>query len=773
MSSDPIDIKLTKRLNDHSGEMLLAVDAATLIIVLTNAQACRLLGYPCDKLTGMQIELVEAGLTGMFYWQDVLSGYIQPLENAESEFLRADGSLMTIEKAVSAYQLGGRQFVLISAKDITQRLNDENRLAALSVRLKSILESTADGILAVSDAGEIEGMNHRFASMWDIPPELCASDDDLALLDKLFCSVKNSGMLRDFFNNTEDGEHDATVTLNNGKIFELRSCPQQALMGRVFSCNDITARVQAESEAMAAKAEADRANQAKGAFLASMSHEIRTPMNAIVGLSQLALNRDVPVEVRDYLEKINISSESLLGILNDILDFSKIEAGMLSIENTSFNLDTLLNTLSNLFSARAGEKQLELTVETPPDMPVQLIGDALRIGQVLSNLLGNAIKFTARGYVALQIQVQEAGAAQVKIRFAVSDSGIGMSQEDQLALFKPFSQADTSITRRFGGTGLGLAISHQLVKLMGGEFQVKSKLGQGSTFSFELTLALAPYDAGHKVPFQAEKRKAGDLGNMLRKQGELLSGIRILVVEDNRINQQIVKEFLQLSGVIVDLANDGRAALAQLAVQDYAAVLMDVNMPVMGGVEATLEIRRQEIFAALPVIALTAGVTQIERERCLACGMNDFVSKPVNPQELIKVLSAWLGSERHNIDAIVPAVIKPEHEVLNDLPGFDMRQLREILDDDNELIIELLHTLRDSLQGKMSDLEGYLKRQDYKGAHALTHNIKGMAGNMGATELYQVTTVLDGLFSSGGSDPVVCERFMQVLQETQATLEGI
>lgn len=766
--TESLDFILAKQLVDHCDEMLFAVDATTLSIVAVNAQACRLLGYPRETMTGMNIELIEAGLAGMFYWQDAACGNIQQLENAESEFQRSDGSFMTVEKAVSRCLFDNRQFVLISARDITNRLNAEGMLAAMSARLKSTLESTADGILALSGLGDIEGMNHRFSLMWDIPGDILSSGNDRDVLAHLFHSVGDSERLRAFFSNTEEGEHDATVTLNNGKIFELRSCPQQATLGRVFSCNDVTARVQAEREARAAKAEADRANQAKGTFLASMSHEIRTPMNAIIGLSQLALNKAVPDEVRDYLEKINTSSESLLGILNDILDFSKIEAGMLGIENAPFNLDAVLDNLENIFSVRAGEKHLELDIEVPPDMPVHLIGDALRIQQVLSNLVGNAIKFTAEGRVSVQLQLLESDSSQARVRFSVTDSGIGMSEADQLKLFKPFSQADTSITRRFGGTGLGLAISHKLVRLMGGEFQVQSRVGLGTTFSFELLLGVASNETRQGAGCRPVKRRAGDLGNTLRERGELLSGIRILVAEDNRINQQVVKEFLQLSGIIVDIANNGQEALARLEEHAYGAVLMDVNMPVMGGVEATEHIRRDSRFDTLPVIALTAGVTQQERDNCLACGMNDFVTKPINPQELIAVLCHW-------VKIAVPAAVAttaapPQPAGLNDLPGFDMGQLRDILDNDNKLIAELLLTFRASLASTMTDLDGCLEKQDYQAAHALTHSVKGMAGSMGATSLYEAITPLDELFRQERMDQAALSHFRQALQQTREVL---
>lgn len=393
-----------------------------------------------------------------------------------------------------------------------------------------------------------------------------------------------------------------------------------------------------------AKENAEALATYKSEFLANMSHEIRTPMNAIIGLSQLALNKEVPDDVRDDLEKINQSSESLLGILNDILDFSKIEAGKLSIENRPFRLSDMLDNLRNLFSFRAEQKHLGFHITIASDVPNDLTGDALRIRQVLSNLIGNAIKFTSHGEIRLTVARLATTQEHARIRFCVSDTGIGISPENQAGLFQPFMQADSSITRRFGGTGLGLAISHGLVQRMNGELQVVSVPGSGSTFSVEIELGISPGELQVERSTKSQ-RQAGSLGESLRERGKVLRNVHILVAEDNLINQQVVKKLLSLANISVDIASNGKEVLQLLDNNTYDAILMDVHMPEMGGVEATEQIRRQPRFALLPIIALTAGVTDEEKASCLSCGMNDFLAKPIQPDALIEALIRWVRKD--------------------------------------------------------------------------------------------------------------------------------
>jgi PAS domain S-box-containing protein len=881
------------------------------VIQIFNVGAERMLGYTADevsnKITPADISDPQELITRAEALSIELGTPINPGFEAlvfkasrgiediyELTYIRKDGSRFPAVVSVTALRDEQDAIIgyLLIGTDNTARKQIEAEQEQLGQRLRdhqfytrSLFESNIDALMTTDPAGIITDVNKQMEALTD-----CTRDELIGAPfknyftdpDRAEASIKRVLNDKKITNyeltaRTRDGQ-ETVVSLNATTFYDR----DRKLQGVFAAARDVTERnlldqvlEERTAELENAKTVAEEANLAKSDFLSNMSHEIRTPMNAIIGMSHLALKTKLTPRQRDYIKKIMGSSRHLLNIINDILDFSKIEVGKLTIEHTEFELEKVLDNVANLIAEKSAAKGLELVFDVDRNVPSNLIGDPLRLGQILINYSNNAITFTEQGEIDILIRLKEQTDEEVTLYCAVRDTGIGLSEGQMERLFQRFSQADTTTTREFGGTGLGLAISKKLAELMHGEVGVASEPGKGSTFWFTARLGKglvqprklalsadlqgkcvlvvddndnarqvlgellstmsfkvdqaesgqAAINAVHraeleekpyeivfldwqmpgmdgnqtakllrKLPYDHlphlmmvtafgreevikkaeqsgieevlikpinpsvlfdsvirmlencdnDRRTAPDAPTETFEQLATITGSRILLVEDNKLNQEVATELLRDAGFVVDLAKNGRIAMDRIMTVEYALVLMDMQMPVMDGLTATREIRKDERFDHLPIVAMTANAMQGDRERCIAAGMNDHVAKPIEPENLWKALLQWIKPLHSPATvAMVPPQTGPEVILPAAIEGLDMAiGLNRVLGK-KPLYLSMLRNFITGQRAVAAEMLNALEDDSWEIPERLAHTLKGVSGSIGAAGLQQLAATLE------------------------------
>jgi PAS domain S-box-containing protein len=600
----------------------------------------------------------------------------------------------------------------------------------LSKYSRTLIEASLDPLITINSEGKITDMNQALSEITGITREKITGTDffdyftDREKAREVYQEAFAKGFVKDSPLTIRHKDGKLTDVLFNGSVYRDE---RGEVMGIVIVARDITARKKFENELIEAKKKAEKAAKiaeeavkAKQQFLSNMSHEIRTPMNAIVGFTKVVLKTELSEKQREYINAIKISGDALIVLINDILDLAKVDAGKMTFEKIPFKLSASVYAMLHLFETKMKEKNLELVKLYDNSIPEVLIGDPVRLHQVVLNLVSNAIKFTSKGKITVEVKLSHEDHDKATIQFSVSDTGIGIPEDRLESIFDNFQQASSGTARVYGGTGLGLAIARQLIVAQGGKIWVKSKPGEGSTFSFVLT-------------FKKSKEKAlrvPETSSTPDKEENKAPKGKILVVEDVALNQLLMKTLLEDFGFELDIASNGKVAVEKLSNEEFDLVLMDLQMPEMNGFAATEEIRNN-LKLDLPIIALTADVTTVDLEKCRAVGMNDYISKPIDDKLLLKKLNKYLGT--------VDNQSKQKNEMKeNQTAGkcTNLDFLRQLTKNNADMIAEMINVYLEETPTLIQSMKEGLKKKDWEQVRASAHSIIPSFSTMGMGEEY-------------------------------------
>ena len=791
------------RMLESTKDAFWLVDATTGRLLDVNATAVALLGYPREELLSLRVSDLDANFDQAAYEASVARFIESGGALIETRHRARDGHLIDVE--VSTVPDRASMTMIGFIRDISARKAAEAEIHELNATLERRVEQRTGELMART--GQLLESEERFRLAmaatndglwdWDLPtgrvnyspgyarmlgyqPEelrphfdtwlnLMHPEDRDATLARQQNRLNHPGHFEmEFRLRAKDGHYIWILSRGKTVTHDDSGNPVRIVGTHV----DLTERKNAElalresenryrhlSDTLEQQVnertrELTAALAAKSQFLANMSHEIRTPMNAVLGLAQLLEREPLTPGQAAQVRHIREAGDALLLIINDILDLSKIEAGQFTLEQTGFNLTTVLERLENLFRFTIAEKGLHFTVRREGDIPEGLVGDAHRLGQVLTNLCGNAVKFTERGQIEVVVLPLAVTDTQARLRFEVRDTGIGITAATLANLFQAFTQADESITRRFGGTGLGLTISKRLVELMQGDISAVSTPGQGSTFWIEVPFARAATGS-----FADPPARRGGSPNPPR--GQRLAGLRVLVVDDIAMNRLLVEQALRQEGATTRTAGDGQAALELLKAQPrgFDVVLMDIQMPVMDGITATRAIRADAILAGVPVIAFTAGVLGEERAAALAAGMNDFLAKPVDLDTMTGLLASYGNIEalpasppafteypQETVTVTIETTTHARHEAtarLEDMPGVNLGPVLELLGGDRELLGQLLSEFIGEFEGLPEEADAAMQAGETEALTRRMHTLKGTAANLGLMGLAELAAAAE------------------------------